>query len=143
MLTIEKALEVSKSENQTTIDSRMLARMTQFMTVEQVEQVGFVFNDIEAREKHVPAAFTQEAVMAQLKADVAFGFEKALNQRGISSSLMYEVVSGWLQVLEIRDQFTTDYAQYGLPLFKQVAVHFGFDNPIGNDVGDESHYASE
>lgn len=143
MLTLSDAIKVATSPEQTTIDSRMLKRMTPYMTVEQIEEVGFTFNDVAARDAHKPIEFTESAVLEQLKADVEFGFEKALNQRGISASLMHGVVEGWLEVLEIRDQFTTEYAQYGLPLFKQVAVHFGFDNPIGDDVGDESKYASE
>ena len=35
------------------------------------------------------------------------------------------------------------YAQYGLPLFKATAVKYGFDNPIGEDSGRESKYASD
>jgi hypothetical protein len=81
--------------------------------------------------------------LPNIEEDVEFGFEKALNQRGISSSLMYEVVSMWNWILEEGLEDFDDYAQYGLPLFKATAVKYGFDNPIGDDSGDESHYASD
>ena len=67
--------------------------------------------------------------------DVAFGFEKALDKRGISSGLMYSVVKMWLRVLEDELAKSDAYAQYGLPLFKAVAVKYGFPNPIGEDLG--------
>lgn len=38
--------------------------------------------------------------MKQLEEDVRFGFEKALNQRGISASLMFECVMMWNYILE-------------------------------------------
>jgi hypothetical protein len=84
-------------------------------------------------------------VLAQLKKDVAFGFEKALNQRGISAGLMSEVVKMWNWILEEGlENYDEDngYAQYGLPLFKATAVKYGFDNPIGDNNGDEDEYAS-
>jgi hypothetical protein len=36
-----------------------------------------------------------------------------------------------------------DYAMYGLPLFKAVAVKYGWNNPIGNDSGSEDKYEDE
>ena len=39
------------------------------------------------REKHSAVPLTREDVLKQLKGDLAFGFEKALNKRGISASL--------------------------------------------------------
>jgi hypothetical protein len=85
--------------------------------------------------------FTRENVLKQLEKDVAFGFEKALGQRGISSSLMYSVVKMWNWILEEGLEDFESYAQYGLPLFKATAVKYNFDNPIGDDYGDEEHYA--
>lgn len=34
----------------------------------------------------------------------------------------------------------TNYAMYGLPLFKATAVKYGWENPIGDDNGDEEFY---
>ena len=84
--------------------------------------------------------FTRENVLEQLRSDVEFGFEKALNKRGISSSFMYEVVCMWNWILEEGLEDFDDYPNYGLPLFKVTAVKYGFDNPIGDDYGDEDEY---
>lgn len=77
--------------------------------------------------------------------DVRFGFEKALNQRGISASLMFECVMMWNYILEegLEDWDEDDYRFYGLPLFKATAVKYGWDNPIGEDSGRERKYDSQ
>jgi len=36
----------------------------------------------------------------------------------------------------------SEYAQYGLPLFKATAVKYGFSNWIGDDTGSEDKYAA-
>ena len=36
--------------------------------------------------------YTRENILEQLRSDVAFGFQKALDRRGISAGLMFEVV---------------------------------------------------
>jgi hypothetical protein len=86
--------------------------------------------------------FTRENILEQLKGDVEFGFEKALNKRGISSSLMFEVVRMWNMILEegLENWDEDDYAMYGLPFFKATALKYGFENPIGEDSGAEEEY---
>lgn len=96
-----------------------------------------------AQEKGSPKEWTEANIVAQMAQDVSFGFEKALNRRGISASLMYSVVKMWLAVLEDELAKSEDYAQYGLPLFKAVAVKYKLDNPIGDDRGDEFKYSAE
>lgn len=137
MKTLEQVLASYKSE---TLDDRDLTRLAQFLTVEQIENLGLSFNTPEERKNHVPAEFTKENILKQLQKDVAFGFEKALNRRGISSSLMYEVVQMWNHILEEGLEGFDSYAMYGLPLFKATAVKYGFENPIGGDAGSEDHY---
>lgn len=68
--------------------------------------------------------------------------EEALDQRGISASLMFYVVLRWNQVLEegLENYPEENYAMYGLPLFKATAVKYGWENPIGDDNGDEEFY---
>lgn len=138
MKTLQQVKESYKSE---TIDGRDLSRLIDFFPVEDWEHFGFKLKDGETAV--APKEWTKENVLEQLKEDVAFGFKKALNQRGISSSLMYEVVSMWNWVLEEGLENFDDYAQYGLPLFKATAVKYGFDNPIGDDEGNEDKYASD
>lgn len=85
--------------------------------------------------------WTREAIIEQMRVDVAFGFEKALGKRGISAGLMYEVVKMWLWVLGDPLAERDDYAQYGLPIFKAAAVKYGFPNPIGEATGREGRFS--
>lgn len=137
MKTLEQVLKEHKSE---IIDGRDLSRLAQFLTVEQIEGLGLQFSTEEDKENHVPVEFTRENILKQLESDVEFGFKKALAQRGISSSLMYEVVSMWNWILEDGLEDFDNYAYYGLPLFKATAVKYNFENPIGDDEGSESEY---
>lgn len=88
--------------------------------------------------------YTRENILEQLRSDVAFGFEKALDRRGISAGLMFDVVRMWNWVLDEDEELTNwpsyNYAMYGLPLFKATALKYGFPNEIGDDAGDESWY---
>jgi hypothetical protein len=123
------------------LDGRDLYRLVDYIPAEHWGKLG-----IQPKEgASIPPAkpLTRENVLASLEADLAFGFEKALNKRGISAGLMYETVKMWLWVLDDELASFEDYAQYGLPLFKAVSVKFGFDNPIGDDVGDEYQYSSD
>lgn len=137
MKTLQQVKEMYKSN---TIDGRDLYRLAQFIPENELSDFGLELKE-ENKGTHTHKEFTKENILEQLKEDVAFGFEKALNQRGISSSLMYDVVSMWNWILEDGLEDFDDYAQYGLPLFKETAVLYGFDNPIGNDDGSESKYA--
>ena len=121
--------------------SFLLLSAFDFLTEEQINSFGVTFKE-EYKGKHKTIPLTRENVLNKLEGDVAFGFEKALDQRGISASFMYEVVKMWNWILEEGLEDFDDYAQYGLPLFKATALKYGFDNPIGEDTGEESKYAS-
>jgi hypothetical protein len=138
MKTLEQVISGYKSE---TIDGRDLSRLADFLTVEQALIAGVTFKD-EYVATHRPKKFTKENILEQLKQDVDFGFGKALNKRGISAGCMHSVVSMWNWILEDGLEGFDDYAQYGLPLFKATAIKYGFDNPIGEDRGDEFKYSS-
>lgn len=144
MKTIEEILKNYEEEWATFLDDRFGARLCQFLTEEQIESIGFSINE-EYKGQHVPKEWTRENILEQLKDDVEFGFEKALNRRGISSGLMFDVVRKWNKVLEegLEDWDEDHYAMYGLPLFKATAVKYGWDNPIGDDEGNESEYGDE
>lgn len=139
MKTLEQVKEQYKSE---TLDGRDLNRLMQFIPEDQLKDFGLELKD-EYKGKHQHLEFTKENILAQLKEDVDFGFEKALNKRGTSSSLMYEVVSMWNWILEDGLEDFEDYAQYGLPLFKATALLYGFNNQIGDDAGNEYEYSME
>lgn len=137
MKTLEQIAQLYTSN---TIDGRDLYRLAQFIPDDMLSRFGLELNPDQQGNREV-LEFTRENILKQLEEDVNFGFEKALGQRGISSSLMYDVVKMWNWVLEDGLEDFEDYAQYGLPLFKATAVKYGFENPIGDDYGDEDEYA--
>lgn len=139
MKTIE---QIKKEYKSNTLDGRDLNRLAEFLSEEDLKEMGIEFKD-EYKGKHQPKEFTEKNIINQLRKDVAFGFEKALDKRGISSSLMFEVVMMWNWILEneLMNWPDTNYAMYGLPLFKATALLYGFDNPIGDDAGSEFEYS--
>ncbi|MFV1457355.1 hypothetical protein [Bacillus mycoides] len=111
-----------------TLDGRDISRLAQFLTEEQMGKLGIELKE-EYKGKHKPVAFTKENVLEELKSDVEFGFTKARNGRGISASLMFNVVMMWNWILEdgLEDWDEGNYAPYGLPLFEATAAKYGFD----------------
>lgn len=108
-------------------------RLRQILTVEQAKSIDWEV----LKQYHNPIEFTKQNVIKQLESDVAFGFKKALEKNLLISKLMFDVVKEWLFILEDPLKNFDDYSMYGLPLFKIVAVKYGFDNPIGEDDGSE------
>lgn len=140
-----KTLEQIKARGIKAFDGRDFGRLAQFIPENELESFGIKLKN-EYVGKHVAVPFTRENVLNQLRDDVAFGFEKALDQRGLSAGLMFEVVMMWNWILEEGLENYNErkgYAQYGLPLFKATAIKYGFDNPIGDDAGNERKYASD
>ena len=123
-------------------DGRDFHRLSEFFPVSDLAVFGFELaegveeSDVEVKD------WTRENILDQLKRDLDFAFEKALDRRGISSSAMWDVIKMWMWVLEddLANSSGDDYAMYGLPLYKAVAVKYGFDNPIGDDSGSEDEY---
>lgn len=140
MKTINEIIENYKNW-EVFLDDRFGSRFCKFLTEDQMAQIGYELTD-EAKENHNPKEWTRENVLKQLRNDVEFGFEKALDKRSISSSLMFEVVLRWNRILEegLEDYDENNYKMYGLPLFKATAVKYGWDNPIGDDTGEEDFY---
>jgi hypothetical protein len=139
MKTLSQVKKMYKSQ---TLDGRDIHRLAQFIPEAELKDWGLELNP-EYIGKHECVDFTEENVLKQLEKDVEFGFEKALDKRGISAGLMYEVVKMWHWILENDLADFEDYAQYGLPLFKATALKYGFENPIGDDNGDEYKYSSD
>lgn len=136
MKSLQQVKENYKSQ---TLDGRDISRLMQFIPEPELKDFGIELKD-EYVGKHKHKKFTKKNILKQLRDDVDFGFEKALNQRGLSAGMMYSVVSMWNWVLEEGLENFEDYAQYGLPLFKATAVKYGFDNPIGDKNGDEYEF---
>lgn len=136
MKSLQTIKELYKSR---TIDGRDLSRLMQFIPESELKDFGIELKE-EYIGKHNHIEFTKKNVLIQLEKDVDFGFEKALNQRGISSSIMAEVVQMWNWILEEGLEDFDEYPMYGLPIFKATALKYGFENPIGDDNGSESEY---
>lgn len=119
------------------LDARDLSRLADFIPDERLAEFGLT-----ATRYRVVKPWTREAILEQLQLDVAFGFKKALDRRGISSEAMFYVVKMWNWILEegLTRWPNTRYAMYGLPLFKATAVKYGWPNPIGDDTGSEDKY---
>lgn len=138
MKTLEQVKNLYKSE---TLDGRDLHRLAQFIPKEQLADFGL---ELKEGVEHEAIPYTRENVLKQLEKDVEFGFDKALDKRGISASLMFDVVKMWNWILEegLENWSDKNYAQYGLPLFKATAVKYGFRDRIPDDEGNESCYAA-
>ena len=140
MKTREQILEAIKNGKESQcLDGRDFSRLCNFFPVEQWEQIGFKLKE-DAKELLEIKELTEETILVQLKDDLDFAFEKALSQRGISSSFMYEVIKMWMWILDDPLQHFEEYIMYGLPLYKAVALRYNFDNPIGEDEGNEFKY---
>ena len=126
MKTIKEILE-NYGDYEVILDDRFGVRFCQFLTVEEMDSIGFEYNDTEKANAHEPKEWTEENILTQLKEDVEFGWEKACDERGLSSSLMYEVVKKWCKVLENEFAEFDDYGPYGKPLFEAVAKKYGWE----------------
>lgn len=124
------------------IDGRDLTRLACFFEDSELHHFGV---ERKGEQWAVPLVleFSEAAVLQQLAEDVEFAFRKALDQRGISAGAMNDVIKMWMWVLDDDLQYCQDYAEYGLPLLKRVAVKYGLPSPIGDDNGDEDKYAMD
>lgn len=127
------------------IDGRDMQRLSDFIPPADYPPLGITLKEgVQPSELDPPKPWEREPIIEQLRVDVAFGFEKALGKRGISAELMWTVVKMWLWILDHPlSQKAPEYPMYGLPLFKAVALAFGFENPIGSDAGTEDNKYGE
>lgn len=140
MLSKEQVLDAIKGGRESEcIDHRDYLRLIDFFETEDAAALGFTLKEGYV---HEPKEWTRENIVAQMQEDVDFGFEKALDKRGLSAGAMFEVVRMWLWILEdeLGEEMAEQYAMYGLPLFKAVALKYGFENQIGDDTGSEDFY---
>lgn len=90
---------------------------------------------------------TEEAVKAEMLEYLKFGFEKAINHRGLSAGRTIEKLRTWLWILEDEElvAFLDDdrnYVNYGMPMLKRVAAKYNFpipDDAQGWDDGKPCH----
>lgn len=118
---------ISEFEENDFLDARWTKRFLGFIPVSEWEKYGFRCtvnpDDIQTKE------WTEENILAQLKQDVEFGYEKAIDGRGISSELMAMVVNAWCKVLENGLNLDGDDGWYHIKQFTAVAKHYGWELP--------------
>jgi len=127
-----KTVEQIVTYKQKCLDGRDVERLGDFVPEAQLGEIGLAINPGE-KGKHVPQPLTREAIIERMKDDVAFGFEKFLNHRNISTNFMSHVVLMWLWVLD-----DTDFDKlFGGDLFEAVAKKYDFPIPEGLEDEDE------
>lgn len=133
--------QIKDSYQSKTLDGRDLNRLFEFIPFEMFPFCGMALKEeVTVEQLGERKEFNRENVLSQLESDVAFGFTKALNKRGLSAGAMHDVVKMWNWVLEEGLENFDEYPMYGLPLFKATALKYGWDNPIGEDSGSEEEY---
>ena len=124
-------------------DGRNVSRLIRFFPTSEWPALGYETTPETDHEKY-PMPLTEEYVREKLASDLEFGFEKALDKRGLSAPAQYACCKAWLWILEddLANWDDDNYAEYGLPFFKAIALKFGLPNPIGDDAGDEHKYST-
>lgn len=116
---------IGEFEEDDILDRRFTKRFIGFLPLEEWEQFGFGYC---GEDPYVPKEWTEENILAQLKSDVEFGYQKAINERGISSGLMCMVVRAWCKVLENGLELDDDdTGYYSINQFTSVAEHYGWE----------------
>ena len=125
MKTIEYVKEhYEEFEEDKFLDQRWTKRFLDFLPVDEWDKYGF---EPQEGYEHTPTEWTEENVLAQLKKDVEFGFDKCVCERGISSELMAMVVNAWCKVLENGCNLDGDDGWYHRDQFIKVAKHYGWE----------------
>ena len=123
MLSLDYVKEhISEIEFDDMFDRRFTKRFCSFLTIDEAKKFGFNY---QCEGEYIPKEWTEENVIAQLESDLDFAIEKSTNHRGISSSLMHDVLKSWCIVLE-NGLEKTDYGWYGDKLIKAIDEYYGF-----------------
>lgn len=144
MKSYEELLDYAKDikDNSFVLDCRDLGRIATYLKKEDLVQLGV---KEESLDDFTTKEYTRDNILKDLESDLEFAFTKALDKRGISSAFMFEVIRMWNTILEegLQDWSDENYKWYGLPLYKATALKYGFDNPIGEDTGEEDEYGDD
>ena len=110
-------------------DRRFTKRFIDFLPTSEWDKFGFSYI---GKGEYVPKECTEENILAQLKSDVEFGYEKAVDERGISSELMAMVVNAWCKILQNGLNLNGNDGYYHIKQFTTVAKHYGWELDYGN-----------
>lgn len=115
---------ISEFEEDNFLDRRFTKRFIDFLPTSEWEKFGFRYT---GEDEYMPKEWTEENIITQLKEDVQFGYEKAINKRGISSELMAMVVNAWCKVLQNGLNLNGNDGWYHMKQFTTVAEHYGWE----------------
>ena len=115
---------LNEFEEDTFFDRRFTKRFIDFLPLEEWSQYGFKYI---GEDEYIQKEWTEENVLKQLKEDVEFGYEKAEDERGISSELMAMVVNAWCKVLQNGLNLDGNDGWYHMKQFTTVADHYGWE----------------
>ncbi len=103
-------------------DCRDYSRIADYFPVSDWDVFGF---SLKEGATHKPKRYTEKNILKHMASSLDFAFEKATGQRGISSSLMWDVMKMWAWILE-DDELTkfTNYDPYGIPFYKAFAEKY-------------------
>lgn len=136
MKTLEYVKEhIDEIEQDKLFDTRFTKRFMDFIPTTEWEQFGYKYT---GKKEYIPKEWTEENVLAQLKDDVEFAIEKATNHRGISASLMNQVLKAWCIVLE-NGLEETEYGWYGDKLIIAIDKMYKF-GLVSEDTFDDNFY---
>ena len=113
------------------LDRRWTKRFLDFLPVK--EWINYGFAPSEGADPPVVKEWTEDNILKQLKEDVEFGYQKAIDERGISSELMAMVVNTWCKVLENGLNLDGNDGRYCIQQFTVVAEHYGWKLEGGCD----------
>ena len=114
---------INEFEEDNFFDRRFTKRFIDFLPTTEWEKFGFRYT---GEDEYVPKEWTEENILAQLKRDVEFGYEKAVDERGISSELMAVVVNAWCKILQNGLNLNGNDGYYHIKQFTTVAKHYGW-----------------
>ena len=111
-----------KRESCSCLDSRDYSRLIDYFDVGDWGIFGYRLKE---GAEYEPIEFTETNIVERMKSDLAFAFEKARGQRGISASLMHDVMKMWMWILD--DELGNEpdeFYDYGIGYLQRIAKKY-------------------
>ena len=122
-----------------------LSKLVEFIPENELKDFGLSIKE-EFIGKHIHIEWTRENILKRLESVTASGFENALghekgfNKKEGDAFFLVAILHHWNWILEEGLEDFYDFPRFGLPMFKATAIKYGFNNPIGDDFGNELKY---
>jgi hypothetical protein len=140
--------EVIKTFKSQCFDKRDLIRLSAYLKNDECEQLGLkVSAKYKKTNKDVCKEWTEENIIGSLLKDAEFGFDKARQNKNISSPLMFLCCKMWIDILddeEIQKQYIyKNYFNYGVGLFSFIISKYKVEKQNLSSGNSEKRYAGE